>query len=139
MSVPEGKRSKSNLEVFESARKLALHTCECVANARIFVGRFRKISDELVETSWLIAEDIWTANNTFVGNGCDPRNIDDRLYYQQRAAANLRRMSFSLEMAAKAFKLPERRVMHWQSLIDDTDRLLRAWRESDRKRLTNRG
>lgn len=47
MSVPEGKRTKSSLEVFESARRLALHTCECVANTNVFKGRYRKVSERI--------------------------------------------------------------------------------------------
>lgn len=138
MSVPVGKRGTNKLDVFVKAEQLAKHTIELTNNKKNFPGRYQKVIDELVENAWGIADDIWTANNIYVGKGCDPRNIQDRLYLQNRAITRCKRLLFNIQMAHKFFHRSTKSTKYWTELTQEVLELCRAWRDTDVKRLKSK-
>lgn len=80
MSVPKGKRKENKLDVYLRAQDLAKYTLEILSNKKNFPARHQSVIDRLEAEAWGIAEDVWRANNIFVGKGCDLRNVKDRLY-----------------------------------------------------------
>jgi hypothetical protein len=67
MSVPEGKRTESKLEVQTKAKELALYTVTVCGNEKVFPKRDRwVITNRIVSTALTIMEEVDTANDIYV-------------------------------------------------------------------------
>lgn len=73
----------------------------------------------------------WTANNILVNSAED---MERRLELQERAAMECNNLLSLMEIAKSIFHLATKRVQYWGGLTIETRNLIRAWRESDRKR-----
>ena len=69
MAVPAGQRSENKLEVLERAQRFAIHLIDVTANTKNFPGRFAPIVTRMCDTAWEIAENIYTANKVYIGDG----------------------------------------------------------------------
>ena len=105
MAVPAGQRSENKLEVLERAQKYAIHLIEITANTKNFPGRFAPIVTRMCDTAWEIAENIYTANKVYIGDGASQAAYKKREQLQKRAVAGCNRLQFELNTAAKSFHL----------------------------------
>lgn len=136
MSVPVGKRGENTLEVWQEAVKLCKYTMEITANKKNFPGRYAPMVNRINDCAVGIAENLWKANKTYVGEGCDPRNIKDRLYLQNRAIEQCNTMLFLIDLAHKVLHRDTTKTMYWGEMARKTKQLAVKWRESDYSRLT---
>lgn len=134
MSVPAGKRGENQMEVWMEAVALAKYTMEITSNTKNFPGRYRAMTDRIVDASVSAAGDLWKANKVYIGSGCDPRAKDDRRYLQNRAISSLNEMLFLIDMAGKVLKRPGSKTVFWADKARKVKKLAVAWRDSDRKR-----
>lgn len=130
LSVPEGKRSPNKLIAFVKAREMAVYTLKICKNTRNFPGRYRKVIDEITSTAWNIANYIWTANNIYVGNGCDPGNKARRRDYQNRAIELCKSLLFQIEMCYEAFPDAKDKYAGWSDKVERVKALIINWRDS---------
>lgn len=64
MSVPEGKRSHSHLEIFVKCRQLATYTIKICCNENVFIPKYQNaITNDIIRTAKDIYIHCWTANN----------------------------------------------------------------------------
>lgn len=138
MSVPVGKRGHNTLEVWQKSVQLTKYTMEIVGNKKNFPGRYQRMNDSLVDTAWHISERLWLANNVYVGKGCDPRAIGDRLHLQQEAISLCRSMLFQIDLAGKVLHRPTGKTEYWAEMTKSVLDMARKWHESDRRRLAHR-
>jgi hypothetical protein len=131
MSVPQGQRSESKLEVFVKARELAAYTITICRNEKKFDPTFDFFTHELTSGALGIARDVWSANNVKVVNEDDLRT---RLALQERAARRCNDLLSDMQIAQRVFHLETRRIRHWGGMAADTRNLIRKWRESDASR-----
>lgn len=132
MSVPVNERSHGKLEACVKAHALCCYTLRITANKKIFTVEFQ---DVLTNKMNVIALNIhilcWTANNILVNSAED---MERRLELQERAAMECNNLLSLMEIAKSIFHLATKRVQYWGGLTIETRNLIRAWRESDRKR-----
>ena len=94
MAVPAGQRSENKLEALERAQKYAIHIIEITANTKNFPGRFAPIVTRMCDTAWEIAENIYTANKVYIGDGASQAAYKKREQLQKRAVAGCNRLKF---------------------------------------------
>jgi len=132
MSVPVNQRSQGKLEVCVKALDLASYTLKITANRKIFAEELqRSLTDKITGTALDIWTNVWTANNVLVKEEGD---LDERLRLQQEAARLCNILLSLIELAGKVFHLTSKRVAYWTGKTVEVRNLIRAWRESDRKR-----
>ena len=72
MSVPEGKRTESKLEVQTKSKELARYTTSICSNEKIFPKRDRWIiTNRIATTALTIMEEVDTANSIYVSTKGD--------------------------------------------------------------------
>ena len=133
MSVPEEKRQQGRLEVIIKALDLATYTTQITANEKVFNPKYRAaVTDDLISHAKNIYLDCWTANNIRVT--ADEETYKARKRLQDKAIVECNTFLGLLDIAKKVFHLDTRRVTYWGNKIINCRKLIRAWRESDRKR-----
>ena len=133
MSVVEGARNKGKLEVIVKALDLADYTIKITANEKIFDPKFRAaITDDLVAHAKDIYLICWIANNIRVTT--DIETYKKRKELQDEAIVKCTVFLGMLDIAKKVFHLETRRVTYWGNKIINCRKLIRAWRNADKKR-----
>lgn len=132
MSVPVNERSHGKLEACVKAKELSAYTIKITANPKVFKPEYqRALTDRIVETALEVHMLSWSANNVLVNSVED---MQRRLDHQDRAADACNNLLSLIEVAKPVFHLATKRVTYWGGLAIETRKLLRAWREADRKR-----
>ena len=136
MSVVEEKRRKGKLEVIIKTLELANYTIQITANEKVFDPKFRAaVTDDLISHAKDIYLICWTANNIRVSN---EEAFRERLRLENKAIVKCNTFLGLLDIAKKVFHLDTKRVTYWGSKIVECRKLIRAWRDSDRKRYKER-
>lgn len=136
MSVVEEKRRKGKLEVIIKALDLANYTIQITANEKVFDPKFRAaVTDDLISHAKDIYLICWTANNIRVSS---EEAAKERLRLQDKAVTKCNTFLGLLDIAKKVFHLDTKRVTYWGSKIMECRKLIRAWRDTDRKRFKER-
>ena len=137
MSVPENSRTKSKLEVCVKAHDLCCYTLQITANKKIFTEEYQKsLTDRIVAVAIGIHCDCWNANNIYVRDNDDYR---ERKRLQEEAARKCNILLSLIDIAKPLFHLTSKRVYFWGKLTVETRNLIRAWKDSDRKRYQSHG
>lgn len=136
MSVPENARTKGKLEACVKAHDLACYTLQIATNKKNFPEQFQTaLTDKIVSVALDIHTLAWSANNVLVNS---PEDLAERLGFQERAAVACNILLSMIEVAHRDFHLPTKRVVYWSGKAIETRNLIRAWRESDRKRYSDK-
>lgn len=136
MSVVEEKRRKGKLEVIIKTLELANYTIQITANEKVFDPKFRAaVTDDLISHAKDIYLICWTANNIRVSN---EEAFRERLRLEDKAIVKCNTFLGLLDIAKKVFHLDTKRVTYWGSKIVECRKLIRAWRDTDRKRFKER-
>lgn len=132
MSVPVNHRSHGKLEACVKAHDLCCYTLRITSNKKIFTTEFQEaLTDKINSTVLNIHTLCWTANNILVNSAED---MEQRLVLQERAAIECNNLLSLMDIAKSIFHLETRRIKYWGGLTIEARNLIRAWRESDRKR-----
>ena len=135
MSVPVNMRSHGKLEVCVKAHDLCCYTLKITSNKKIFVTEYQtSLTDKINTIDLDIWSNVWTANNILVKTKTD---AVERLKLQQEAARMCNVLLSMIDVAAKIFHLASNRIQYWGGKVIDTRNMIRAWRESDKKRYEN--
>ena len=136
MSVVEEKRNKSKLEVFIKTLELASYTIQITANEKSFDPKYRAaITDDLVSHAKDIYLLCWTANNI---RASSEETFRERIRLQEMAITKCNTFLGLLDIAKRVFHLDTGRVIYWGNKIIECRALIRAWRDSDKKRFNAR-
>ncbi len=132
MSVPENQRTHGKLEACAKARQLCCYTIKITSNKKIFTEEYHEVlTKRIADCALNIHLLSWGANNVLVNSAEDMR---ERLLMQEKAARECNNLLSLMEIARSVFHLSSKRVKYWGGLTVETRNLIRAWRESDRKR-----
>ena len=132
MSVPEGLRSTSKLDVIVSAQSLAKYTIQITKNQKYFPPEYNNgITNNIIETATSIYMNCWTANNIYVDSIED---MQERLWLQEKACIECNNLLALMQLAQSIFHLKAKRIKFWGSKTLETRNKIRAWNESDKKR-----
>ena len=133
MSVPVFKRKENLLEVIVKAKELAVYTLNITANPKNFPKEYWDgITSKLVNDANDIFLKCWTANNMNASFGNEFYRERKRLQTEVIIVCN--HLLAMIELAQKVFKLNSKRISFWGGKVLDCRNLVKAWRESDRKR-----
>ena len=133
MSVPEEKRKPGKLEVIIKALDLATYTIQITSNEKVFDPKYRAaVTNDLVTHAKEIYLICWTANNIRVTS--DEETYKERKRLQDKAIIECTTFLGLLDIAKKVFHLETKRVTYWGNKIINCRKLIRAWRDSDKKR-----
>lgn len=137
MSVPEGKRSESKLEVQTKSKELAKYTITICSNEKIFPKRDRWVlTNRIVSTSLIIMEEVDTANDIFVVTKGD---FELRRRSQTIALSNTAKLLGLMELAYNKYYIEDSKIIFWTQLVKTTRDLIRKWRQKDKERYGNLG
>lgn len=124
------------MEVIIKALDLANYTIQITANEKVFDPKFRAaVTDDLISHAKDIYLICWTANNIRVSS---EEAAKERLRLQDKAVTKCNTFLGLLDIAKKVFHLDTKRVTYWGSKIVECRKLIRAWRDTDRKRFKER-
>ena len=137
MSVPVPKRKPGELEVNTEARELCVYTLRITGNAKTFPLDQASFSEEMRRTALQIHTLCWRANNIKVAG--DAQRYYDRLKTQDIAGDLCNDLYAMIEVAKPLYHLSSRRCVYWQNMVVNLRTRIRAWRESDAKRLKPEG
>lgn len=130
MSVPEGERRKTRLEVFVKARQLATYTIQITSNRNRFPPEFDdKITTDIVKTARDIYAKAWEANTI---NGTKDWKM--RSSIQKESIRLCGQMLVYIGIAKGVFHIRDKRIKYWTSLVVEVRKMLIGWHESDVKR-----
>ncbi len=133
MSVVEGERAKGKLEVIIKALDLATYTIQITSNEKVFDPKYRTaVTDDLITHAKEIYLICWTANNIRVTD--DGETYKERKRLQDKAIVECTTFLGLLDVAKRVFHLETRRVTYWGNKIINCRKLIRAWRNADKKR-----
>lgn len=131
MSVPVSERSDNKFEVILKARHLASYTLKVASNINIFDEKYyNAITQDIIKLGKDIYIHLWDANN------CDLRTESEtRLAYQKQALRECQDLLATIQLAQPIFHLKTKRIEYWGDMIIEVRNLIRAWINSDRKRI----
>lgn len=133
MSVVEGARNKGKLEVIIRTLDLAAYTIQITANEKVFNPKYRAaVTDDLITHAKEIYLVCWTANNIRVTD--DKETYKERRRLQDKAIVECTTFLGLLDVAKRVFHLDANRVTYWGNKIINCRKLIRAWRNADKKR-----
>ena len=130
--MPVNQRKESQLDVIVKARKLAIHTLQITQNTEKFPPEYWvPLTSDIVSAAKNIYIDCWTANNIRVSSEA---HLERRAELQTRAILNCNNLLALMELAYKLFHFETKKLKDWGRKTTECRTLIRAWRESDRKR-----
>jgi hypothetical protein len=136
MSVPVNRRSQGKLEVCVKAHDLCCYTLQIISNEKTFPAQYQRIlTDRIADAVIGIHAKVWAANNILVNS---PEDYAERLGLQEQAALQCNVFLSLIEVAHRVYHLETKRVLYWAEKAVTTRNLIRAWRDSDRKRYQSR-
>ena len=132
MSVPEGKRTESKLEVQTRAKRLALYTVSICGNEKVFPKRDRwAVTNRIVSTALTIMEEVDVANHIYVSTKGD---FELRRKSQTIALSHTARLLGLMELAYVKYGIDGKRMQYWTQEVFDTRELIKKWRQGDKNR-----
>lgn len=135
MSVPEGKRTESQLAFQTKAIELANYTTTICNNNNIFPKRDRwLIANRIVSHAITILESTFEANDIYVASYDD---YIERRKIQQLAKTTTSKLLALMELAYNKYNIEGRRIAYWTRLVEDERNLIHKWMKSDKDRFKN--
>ena len=132
MSVRVEDRGEGKFDTLTKALKLAVYTVDITDNKEVFVPEHEKSTEEIV----FLANDIY--HKARVANEIKFLNskelLDARRELQNEAIKECSQLISKIYVAKLTFHLRNRRVVHWIGMVEEVQKLLRAWRDSDADR-----
>ena len=132
MSVPVPKRTSGELEINTLARSLCVYTLQITDNEKNFPG-CRSFVENVRDAALEIHMLCWRANNIRVSG--DAERYAARMEAQNKAADRCNDLYALIEIAKPLYHMSSKRAVYWQGLVVGVRNSIRAWHESDAKRL----
>ena len=133
MSVPVNKRSHGELEVNVMARELCAYTLRITANPKKFPVDQKSFTEKIRDVAIDIYTLCWEANNIKVDNRMD--RYLRRIELQEIAADKCNTLCALIEISKPLFHLSSKRCTYWIDRTVNLRAVIRAWANSDLKRL----
>lgn len=133
MSVSKPLRQEGQLEINVEARALCTYTLLITSNEKHFPVEQKSFTEKLRDAAIEIHLLCWEANNIRVDNDSDKYNR--RIALQNEAADKCNRLAALIDVAKPVFHLSSKRTIYWMKLTLELRNKIRAWRDSDVKRL----
>ena len=135
MSVPEGKRSQSRLEIFVKAKSLASYTIQICCNENIFLPKYQNaITNDIMKSAKDIYIKCWCANNIRV---TDKETYKERHKLQKEAHNECNNLLALIQIAGSVFHLKNKRLKYWGEMILEVRNMISKWGQSDNERYKN--
>lgn len=137
MSVPVNQRTTGELDVNVKARALCVYTLRITANPKHFPPEQASFTEKIRDAAIDIYTMCWEANNIRVDDRMD--RYLRRIELQELAADKCNTLCILIELAKPLFKLASKRCIFWVDMVVKLRAEIRAWANSDLKRLKPTG
>lgn len=137
MSVRKNEQTPSSFAVLDTILTLVTYVCSILTNEKIFIPRYQKLIDKMLEESCMIYHKCRVANKINM-------RIKDEIIYRENAQQRLRLERESLRLceelmtdimiSQKVFHLKASKVRHWTKLTMDSQNAIEAWYKSEVRR-----
>ena len=132
MSVPKPEREEHPMDVQLAAIALAKYTMEEAEKETVVSKRSRwSLGDRMIDAALDAAGHLDIANSMKLEI---PEEARERLVRQDMANANLFRLKTLIRIARERKLFPSKKEESWVRMVTDVQRMLGAWKESDRNR-----
>jgi len=131
MSVAAPLRSASPLNAQTKTEELVVHTIRIASNPNVFDPAFSTLTNRVVDGVIGIGQGIWEANGIMVDS---PRKWKVRRGLQERACRHFDTLLYQIGICKRMFHLRRGKYENWVRMTTEARDLVRAWRDSDRKR-----
>ncbi len=132
MSVPEGKRGESKLEIFVKAKDLATYTVKICCNENVFLPKYQNaLTNDIIRSAKDIYVWCWSANNIRV---VDKDRYKERSDLQRKAHRECNNLLALIQIAGTVFHLRNKRLKYWGTKILDVRNMITKWYENDKIR-----
>lgn len=131
MSVPVNQRSHGKLEACVKTHEISVYSIKILANRKVFPSEYISFISKIENTAIDIHSFAWSANGISVD---DEESYRNRIGLQTRAISECNILLSYIDIAKNLFHLDSKRVKYWGQMVVDAKKLLRAWRDSDKKR-----
>ena len=129
MSVVKSKRGKSDLEIINKAKELAVYTIKICGNEKNFPKRHRwSITNKIVNSAVDIHGNIRKANEIFIKMKVD---YTERRRCQNKARGEISELLGNMDIAYDLFGVDDARIDYWTGLVINVKTLLLNWMKSD--------
>ena len=136
MSVPENQRETGKLNALVKARMLCTHTFQIVSNEKIFLPKYERIVERIIDAAIAIYQCAWNANDirvVFTRDGWQ-KDAQDRLDLQKESIRKCKDLIGLIEIAKPLFHLRRKKVEYWMRKTLETKDGIAAWSNGDKKR-----
>ena len=131
MSVPVNQRSHGKLEACVKTHEIAVYSIKILANRKTFTAEYASFISKIESAAIDIHSFAWSANGISV---TDTESYTSRIALQQKAISECGVLLSYIDIAKNLFHLDTKRVKYWSTMVIEAKKLLRAWRDSDKKR-----
>jgi len=133
MSVSKPLRQEGQLEINVEARALCTYTLLITSNEKHFPVEQKSFTEKLRDAAIEIHLLCWEANNIKVDGNAE--KYSRRIRLENEAADKCNRLAALIDVAKPVYHLSSKRTIYWMNLTLELRNKIRAWRDSDVKRL----
>lgn len=129
----EDERNKKprKFETLTAAAKLAAHTYNLCGNKNVFTPDGDKLTDKITDLADSITHNIRAANDIKLTK----ENLQNRRELQNEALDMCGRLKTEIQVAKYRFHLRMKKVEYWDSMIEEVEKKVKKWKESDARRI----
>ena len=136
MSVVKSKQGTPKFDLFDKTSRMAAHTLKITMNPNVFdQDAAREVIGEIRTAAIRIHILCWRANDIKVPEENNRKQLERRMeleYYALKYCTDLKGL---INLAKPLYHLSGRKVKYWMKLVLEVQDGIRAWRESERKRV----
>lgn len=136
MSVVKSKQGTPKFDLFDKTSRMAAHTLKITMNPNVFdQDAAREVIEEIRTAAIRIHILCWRANDIKVPEENNRKQLERRMeleYYALKYCTDLKGL---INLAKPLYHLSGRKVKYWMKLVLEVQDGIRAWRESERKRV----
>ena len=136
MSVVKPKQGTPKFDLFDKTSRMAAHTLKITMNPNVFdQDAAREVIGEIRTAAIRIHILCWRANDIKVPEENNRKQLERRMeleYYALKYCTDLKGL---INLAKPLYHLSGRKVKYWMKLVLEVQDGIRAWRESERKRV----
>lgn len=136
MSVVKSKQGTPKFDLFDKTSRMAAHTLKITMNPNVFdQDAAKEVIQEIRTAAIRIHILCWRANDIKVPEKNNRKQLERRMeleYYALKYCTDLKGL---INLAKPLYHLSGRKVKYWMKLVLEVQDGIRAWRESERKRV----
>ena len=131
MSVRKNLQSEHRFTILDIILKMYDHTATLIANDKIFDRKYILLINRIESNARLIYHYCRSANEDYDNRKKDEAEI--RLNLEDKAIECCKWLKTDIRLAQKIFHLRAKKVIYWNSLVNESLEAIKKWKASEKK------